>query len=99
MDTNSKAVVAANRRVAYLRFVIERIADYRISELDDLLPWKAAAQIAKTKTLAAAACSQSSRKDGGDRTVTKNRREAAMVLQHFCSTFAALIGVTCVRLR
>lgn len=23
---------------AYLRFVIERIADYRISELDDLLP-------------------------------------------------------------
>ncbi len=24
---------------AYLRFVIERIADYRISELDDLLPW------------------------------------------------------------
>jgi transposase len=27
---------------AYLRFVIERIADYRISQLDDLLPWNVA---------------------------------------------------------
>lgn len=40
---------------AYLRFVIERIADYRISELDDLLPWHVAAQITKTTELAAAA--------------------------------------------
>ena len=40
---------------AYLRFVIERIADCRISELDDLLPWNVAAQIAKTTELAAAA--------------------------------------------
>ena len=40
---------------AYLRFVIERMADYRISELDDLLPWNAAVQIAKTEQLAAAA--------------------------------------------
>lgn len=39
---------------AYLRFVIERIADYRISELDNLLPWKVAEQIAKTSDLAAA---------------------------------------------
>ena len=40
---------------AYLRFVIERIADYRISELDNLLPWNVAAQITKTTELAAAA--------------------------------------------
>jgi transposase len=40
---------------AYLRFVIERIADYRISELDDLLPWHVAEQITKTEYLAAAA--------------------------------------------
>ena len=40
---------------AYLRFVIERIADYRISELDNLLPWNVAAQIAKTEQLATAA--------------------------------------------
>ena len=40
---------------AYLRFVIERIADYRISELDDLLPWNVAAQISKNTELAAAA--------------------------------------------
>ena len=40
---------------AYLRFVIERIADYRISELDDLLPWHVAEHIAKTAQLAAAA--------------------------------------------
>ncbi len=40
---------------AYLRFVIERIADYRISELDDLLPWHVAEQIAKTAQLVAAA--------------------------------------------
>ena len=40
---------------AYLRFVIERIADYRISKLDDLLPWHMAEQIAKTQHLAAAA--------------------------------------------
>lgn len=39
---------------AYLRFVIERIADYRISELDDLLPWRVAEQIAKTELAAAA---------------------------------------------
>ena len=39
---------------AYLRFVIERIADYRISELDDLLPWNVAEQISKTTDLAAA---------------------------------------------
>lgn len=39
---------------AYLRFVIERIADCRISELDSLLPWKVAEQIAKTKPPAAA---------------------------------------------
>ena len=36
---------------AYLRFVIERIADYRISELDDLLPWNVAEQITKTKQI------------------------------------------------
>ncbi|MGB7503529.1 MAG: IS66 family transposase, partial [Azonexus sp.] len=36
---------------AYLRFVIERIADYRISKLDDLLPWHMAEQIAKTQHL------------------------------------------------
>jgi len=40
---------------AYLRFVIERIADYRISELDDLLPWRVADQIANTERHAAAA--------------------------------------------
>ena len=40
---------------AYLRFVIKRIADYRISELDDLLPWHVAEQFAKTGHLAAAA--------------------------------------------
>ena len=40
---------------AYLRFVIERLADYRISELDDLLPRNVAAQITKTTDLAAAA--------------------------------------------
>jgi transposase len=39
---------------AYLRFVIERIADYRISVLDDLLPWNVAEQIAKIKHPAAA---------------------------------------------
>ena len=36
----------------YLRFVIERIADYRINKLDDLLPWHVAEQIAKTKITA-----------------------------------------------
>ena len=40
---------------AYLRFVIERIADYRISELDDLLPWHVAEHIARNAQLAAAA--------------------------------------------
>jgi transposase len=40
---------------AYLRFLIERIADYRISELDDLLPWNVAAQISKSEQLANAA--------------------------------------------
>jgi len=39
----------------YLRFVIEQIADYRISELDDLLPWYVAEQFVKTEQLAAAA--------------------------------------------
>jgi len=39
---------------AYLRFVIERIADYRISELDNLLPWNVAELIAKTELAAAA---------------------------------------------
>ena len=39
---------------AYLRFVIERIADYRISQLDDLLPWNVAHQIAKTELAVAA---------------------------------------------
>jgi len=38
-----------------LRFVIERIAACRIRELDDLLPWNVAAQIAKTTELTAAA--------------------------------------------
>ena len=42
-------------RADYLRFVIERIADYRISELDDLLPWNVADQISKTAELATAA--------------------------------------------
>ena len=36
----------------YLRFVIERIADYRINKLDALLPWHVADQIAKTKITA-----------------------------------------------
>ena len=36
----------------YLRFVIERIGDYRINKLDDLLPWHVAEQIAKTKITA-----------------------------------------------
>jgi hypothetical protein len=40
---------------AYLRLVIERIADHRIGELNDLLPWHVAEQIAKTAQLAAAA--------------------------------------------
>ena len=40
---------------AYLHFVIEQIADYRISVLDDLLPWNVAAQITKTTELAVAA--------------------------------------------
>ena len=40
---------------AYLRFVIERIADYRISDIDDLLPWNVAVQITKTTELAVAA--------------------------------------------
>ena len=40
---------------AYLRFVIARIADYRINELDDLLPWRVAEQIANTEHHAAAA--------------------------------------------
>ena len=39
---------------AYLRFVIERIADYRISQLDDLLPWNVTHQIAKTELAVAA---------------------------------------------
>lgn len=39
---------------AYLRFVIERIADYRVSELNDLLPWNVADQIAKTELAVAA---------------------------------------------
>ena len=39
---------------AYLRFVIARIADYRINELDDLLPWRVAEQIANTEHHAAA---------------------------------------------
>lgn len=39
---------------AYLRFVIERIAEHRISELDDLLPWHVAKQIPKTEHHAAA---------------------------------------------
>lgn len=43
---------------AYLRFVIERIADYRISDLDDLLPWNVAAQISKTTKLTAATDSE-----------------------------------------
>ena len=34
---------------AYLRFVLERIADYRISELDNVLPWNVADQITKTE--------------------------------------------------
>jgi len=37
-----------------LTFVIERIADYRISELDDLLPLHVADQIAKTELAVAA---------------------------------------------
>lgn len=40
---------------AYRRLVIERIADHRIGELNDLLPWYVAEQIAKTAQLAAAA--------------------------------------------
>lgn len=40
---------------AYLRCVIKQIADYRISELDNLLPWRVAEQISKTTELAAAA--------------------------------------------
>ena len=40
---------------AYLRFVIERIADYSIHKLDDLLPWHVAGKITKTTELAAAA--------------------------------------------
>lgn len=39
---------------AYLRFVIERIADYSIHKLDDLLPWHVAEQFAKTEHHAAA---------------------------------------------
>jgi len=35
--------------------VIARIADYRINELDDLLPWRVAEQIANTEHHAAAA--------------------------------------------
>lgn len=38
-----------------LRFVIKQIADYRISELDDLLHWHVAEQFVKTKQLAATA--------------------------------------------
>jgi hypothetical protein len=33
---------------------IERIADYQISDLDDLLPWNVATQITKTTELSAA---------------------------------------------
>ena len=40
---------------AYLRFVIEQIADYRISELDDILPWSVPEQIAKFDHCATAA--------------------------------------------
>ncbi len=39
---------------AYLCFVIAQIADYRINELDDLLPWRVAEQIANTEHHAAA---------------------------------------------
>jgi hypothetical protein len=48
----AKSIAAAS--VTYLRFVIERIADYRISQLDDLLPWNVAHQIAKTELAVAA---------------------------------------------
>lgn len=40
---------------AYLRFVIERIADYSIRKLNDLLPWNVADQITKTSDQAATA--------------------------------------------
>lgn len=39
---------------AYLRFIIERMAEHRISELDDLLPWNVADQITKTELADAA---------------------------------------------
>ncbi len=39
---------------AYLRFVIERIADYPICRLDELLPWQVADQIATARDAAVA---------------------------------------------
>jgi hypothetical protein len=56
------------------RFIIERITDHRISELNDPLPWNITKQIAKTKHYAAATCLQLARKDGGDRTATGKLR-------------------------
>ena len=56
---------------AYLRSVIEQIADYSIHKLDDLLPWHVAEQITKTEPLAAAAGLRLASKDGRGRTVTE----------------------------
>lgn len=40
---------------AYLRFVLERIAEYPVNRVDELLPWVVAPQIANTSGIAAAA--------------------------------------------
>jgi len=40
-------------RMAYLCFVLERIADYPNNRLADLLPWRFAQQLAQDQRLAA----------------------------------------------
>jgi transposase len=37
---------------SYLRYVLERIADHPINQIEDLLPWNLAVQLAQTRAAA-----------------------------------------------